>query len=168
MVDIVFLILLVLHITAIVAWMGGGVLFISVVSPSLRNMSPSSRSEFVNFTLPRYFRFITGTSIIAIVAGLILYAYITQAAASLAPSDSGLIYIQIGAVLGLIALVLVLGVAMPAGRKLVSLSNQMAKTPAENMAGQIESLSRRLSMAARIGVTLLGLTLILMIVGAEL
>src|SRR5437867_8277258 len=101
MVDIVFLVLLVLHVAAIVAWMGGGVLFLSVISPSIDNMSPSSRSEFVKFTLPRYLRFITGTSIIAIVAGIILYGYIIQATGIVAPSSSGLLSIQIGAGLGL-------------------------------------------------------------------
>ncbi len=167
MVDVVFLVLLVFHITAIVAWMGGGVLFISVVSPSVRSMSPSARSEFVKSTLPRYFRFISVSSITAIVAGLLLYGYIFQSA-TLAPTSSGLIYVQAGAVLGLLALVMVLGYAMPAGRKLVSLTNQTAKAPSENMEGQIASLQRRLTMGARLGVVLLGLTLVLMILGVEL
>src|SRR5207249_8469 len=64
MVDVLFIVLLVLHVGSIVAWMGGGALFLSVISPSLSKMSPSSRSEFVRLTLPRYFRFITGSSII--------------------------------------------------------------------------------------------------------
>ena len=168
MTDIIFLILLVFHITAIVAWMGGGVLFVSVVTPSLRDMSPSSKSEFIRSTLPRYFRFITGSSITALIAGLILYGYITVAATSLAPTSSGQIYIQVGAVLGLISLIFVLGFAMPAGRKLVSLTNQTAKAPSENMEGQMASLQRRLAMGARLGVVLLGITLVLMILGVEL
>jgi len=167
MVDVLFIVLLVLHVGSIVAWMGGGALFLSVISPSLSKMSPSSRSEFVRLTLPRYFRFITGSSIIAIVVGLILYGYITQVESSLAPSSSGLVSLQIGSVLGVIALIFVLGVAMPAGRKLVVLTSQVT-SPNENIVKQIESLQRRLTMGARLGIALLGLTLILMILGAEI
>ncbi|OLE71694.1 hypothetical protein AUF78_00860 [archaeon 13_1_20CM_2_51_12] len=167
MVDVLFIVLLVLHVGSIVAWMGGGALFLSVISPSLSKMSPSSRSEFVKLTLPRYFRFITGSSIIAIVVGLILYGYVTQVESSLAPSSSGLVSLQIGSVLGVIALIFVLGVAMPAGRKLVVLTSQVT-SPNENMVKQIESLQRRLTMGARLGIALLGLTLILMILGAEI
>ncbi len=168
MVDIVFLILLVVHITTIVAWLGGAVLFVSVVSPSLGNMSPAARGEFITSALPRYFRFVTGSSITAIVAGLLLYAYITQAATSLAPSGSGLISIQIGVVLGLVALIVLFGVAMPAGRKLVTLTKEMAKTSDEKMGGQAANLQKRIVMGGRLGVALLTLTLILMVVGAEI
>jgi uncharacterized membrane protein len=168
MTDILFLVLLVFHITAIVAWMGGGVLFVSVVTPSLRDMSPSSRSEFIRSTIPRYFRFITGSSITAIIAGLLLYGYIAQAGPPLALTVSGAIYVQTGAVLGLIALIFVLGFAMPAGRKLVSLMSQTAKASSENMEGQIASLQRRLAMGARLGVVLLAITLVLMVLGVEL
>src|SRR5205814_5621763 len=77
MADALFLVLLILHIGAIVAWMGGAALFVSVIIPSLSKMSPASRAEFIQSALPRYLRFITGSSILAITAGLILYGYIT-------------------------------------------------------------------------------------------
>src|SRR5438445_12471124 len=73
--DPTFLVLLVLHIGAIVAWMGGAALFVSVIIPSLSKMSPASRVEFIMSALPGYLRFITGSSILAIIAGLILYGY---------------------------------------------------------------------------------------------
>ena len=53
MTDIIFLTLLTLHIVTVVAWVGGALLFISVIFPSLRNMSPASRGEFMASTLPR-------------------------------------------------------------------------------------------------------------------
>ncbi len=75
--DATFLVLLVLHVGAIVAWMGGAALFVSVIIPSLSKMSPASRAEFIQSALPRYLRFITGSSILAIIAGVILYGYVT-------------------------------------------------------------------------------------------
>ncbi len=88
-------------------------MFVSVLAPSLRRMSPASRGEFTLSVLPSYMRFIGGSSIAAAVAGLALYAYITQVATSLAPSGSGLIYIQIGAVVTLIVLLIAFGVLIP-------------------------------------------------------
>src|SRR5437667_10402189 len=117
MADALFLVLLILHIGAIVAWMGGAALFVSVIIPSLSKMSPASRAEFIQSALPRYLRFITGSSILAITAGLILYGYTT-------PSGPGAIYLQAGAVLGLVVLLIALGILIPSGRKLVSLVQQ--------------------------------------------
>jgi uncharacterized membrane protein len=173
MADAVFLVLLVLHIGAIVGWMGGAALFVSVIIPSLSKMSPSSRGEFILSALPRYLRFISGTSILAIIAGLILYGYTTQVVISLAPSASGLIYIQAGAVLGLVVLIIALGILVPSGRKLISLVSQAPKPQAQPsaqdpMAPQIASLQKRMGIAGRLGAALLGIALILMVVGASI
>ncbi len=172
MVDAVFLVLLVLHVGSIVAWMGGAILFVSVVSPSLRKLSPTSRSEFLLSALPPYMRFIGGSSILSVVAGLALYTYIIQVATSLAPSTSGSIYIQAGAVVTLVVLLIAFGVIIPTGRKLVRLLNQTPKpaTPDADASktAQMASLQKRLAMGARLGVFLLTLTFIMMIVGASI
>ncbi len=172
MADPVFLVLLVLHVGSIIAWMGGATLFVSVLTPALRRMSPASRGEFVVSVIPSYMRFIGGSSIAAAVAGLALYAYITQTAPSLAPSSSGLSYIQIGAVVTLIVLLIAFGVLIPTSRKLVALLKQSQKqaTPGgdDAMSAQVASLQKRLGIAARVGVFLLGVTFILMIVGASI
>ena len=168
MVDIVFLVLLILHIGSIVAWMGGAALFVSVISPSLRSMSPAARGEFVASSMPRYMRFITGSSITAVVAGLALYAYITQVATSLAPSSSGLIYVQAGVVLALIAIIILFAVSMPTARKLAALAKQSGGASGEGAGAQLAALQKRLTMGARLGLALLMLTLILMISGASI
>ncbi len=168
MVDSVFLVLLVVHVGSIVAWMGGASLFTSVIAPSLGKMSPASRAEFIVSALPRYMRFVGGSAIVAVVAGLLLYGYTTQVATSLAPSSSGAIYVQSGAVLGLVVLIIAFGVMIPSGRKLVSLVRQMSKPQATPPAATIASLQKRLTMAGRLGVTLLALALILMVIGASL
>jgi uncharacterized membrane protein len=168
MADAVFLVLLILHVGSIIAWMGGATLFVSVLTPALRKMSPGSRGEFVVSVIPSYMRFIGGSSIAAAVAGLALYAYITQVATSLAPSGSGAIYIQIGAVVTLIVLVIAFGVLIPTSRKLVGLLKQAAPGGDSAISAQVGSLQKRLGMAARLGVFLLAVTFILMIVGANI
>ncbi len=171
MADVVFLVLLVLHVGSIIAWMGGATLFVSVLTPALRRMSPAARGEFVLSVIPSYMRFIGGSSIAAAVAGLALYAYITQVATSLAPSSSGLIYVQIGAVVTLIVLLIAFGVLIPTSRKLVELlkpQKQAAPGGDSAMSAQVAGLQKKLGMAARFGVLLLALTFILMIVGASI
>jgi uncharacterized membrane protein len=171
--DAAFLVLLVLHIGAIVAWMGGAALFVSVIIPSLSKMSPASRAEFIQSALPRYLRFITGSSLLAIIAGLILYGYVTtQTTSSFALTSPGLMYIQAGAVLGLVVLIIALGILVPSGRKFVSLTKQTTKPPAQPSAqdpnaAQIASLQKRMEMAGRLGVALLAIALILMVIGAS-
>jgi uncharacterized membrane protein len=170
MADAVFLILLILHVGSIIAWMGGATLFVSVLAPALRKMSPASRSEFILSALPQYMRFIGGSSIAAAVAGLALYAYITQVATSLEPSGSGTIYIQVGAVVTLIVLLIAFVVLIPTSRKLVRLLKQSQTAPGGDSAisAQVGSLQKRLGMAARLGVLLLAVTFILMVVGASI
>ena len=172
MADAVFVILLLLHVGSIVAWMGGATLFVSVLTPALRRMSPAARGEVVLSVIPSYMRFIGGSSIAAAVAGLALYAYITQVTTSLAPSSSGLIYVQVGAVVTLIVLLIAFGVLIPTSRKLVGLLKQSQKQAAPGgdsaMSAQVAGLQKRLGMAARLGVFLLALTFILMIVGASI
>jgi uncharacterized membrane protein len=171
MADAVFVVLLLLHVGSIVAWMGGATLFVSVIAPSLRKMSPASRGEFILSALPRYMRFIGGSSIAAAVAGLALYAYIASIGPPLAPTSSGQVLINIGAVVTLVILLIAFGVLIPTSRKLVGLLKQAQKqaTPAGDTAtsAQVASLQKRLGMAARLGVLLLAVTFILMIVGAS-
>src|SRR5260370_9176472 len=124
MADAVFVILLLLHVGSIVAWMGGATLFVSVLTPALRRISPAARGEFIVSVIPSYMRFIAGSSIAAAIADLALYPYITQVVTSLAPSNSGLVYIQAGEVVTLILLVTAFGVLIPTSRQLVGLLKQ--------------------------------------------
>jgi len=122
--------------------------------------------------LPQYVRFIGGSSITAAVAGLALYAYITQVPTSNAPSISGLFYIQLGAAITFIILLIAFAVLIPTSQKLVGLLKQSQKqaTPGGDTAtsAQVAGLQKRLGIAARVGVLLLAVTFILMIVGASI
>ncbi len=166
MVDVVFVALLVVHVGSIISWMGGALLFVSVITPSLRSMSPMSRGEFVIATLPRYFRFIQGSSIAAVLAGLALYGYMIYS--DQAPTGNSQISLSVGALIGLIAFGILFTVGVPAGKKMISLMKQMGKGPSEDLAGQVAAQQRKIAMASRLGVSLLGITLILMVLAAEL
>lgn len=168
MADLAFLILLVLHMATVVAWMGGALVFVAVVFPSLRAMPPPARGGFMVSTLPRYVDFASGSSLAATATGIALYWYSTQGVPSLAPGDTGLLAVQAGAAAGLMALITMFGVSRPSSRKMVTLSARMAATPSEGVGRQLSSLQRRSVMSGLLGLTLLGLSLVLMVVGAEL
>ena len=163
--DPVLVVLLVLHIGAVVSWMGGAILFTNIIMPSLSKMSPSSRSEFIQSALPRYIGFTAVSAIVAIVAGLSLYGYITQVATQFKPTDAGFPYVNAGAIIGLIVLIIALGVMVPSGRKFLALTKQ---APDPQTQPKIASLQKRMGIAGRLGVALLGLALILMVIGASL
>ncbi len=99
----------------------------------------------------------------------------TRPGSDVAATSSGIQAVQIGAIIGLIAILIVLGVILPTGNKLVVLAKswETAGTNSQTGTGTAEStdmqaLQRRLVMARRIGVLLLALTLITMIIGAEI
>lgn len=176
MIDVIFLVLIILHVTFIVAWMGGAVLFVSVISPATRKMSDSSRMDFVQSAIPRYVRFVAGSSAMAIIFGTILYAYSVQIAPATGPSSStGLMEIQAGALFGLIALILLFALVIPASRKLVQATKQGppprnadTMSPAATASGEIVRLQNRMRAGSGIGVLLLLLALIMMLVGATI
>ena len=165
MTDAVFLVLLVLHVGAVVSWMGGAILFVNIIVPSLSKMSPSSRSEFLQSALPRYQGFAIVSAIVAVIAGVSLYGYITTVATQYQPSQAGAPYVQTGAVIGLLVLILALGVMLPEGRKFLALTKQ---TPDPQTQPKIASLQKRMVIAGRLAVALLGIALILMVIGASL
>ncbi len=164
MADIVFLALLTVHIGSIVAWMGGAALFVSVITPSLGAMSPTARGEFVVATLPRFFRFISGSSTLAVIAGLSLYGYMIISGRP--PTPSAQASLSAGALIALIALILFYGIGRPAGKKMVGLVKQMAQGPGGDLAGQLAVQQRKAATASRIALALLGITLVMMVIGA--
>ena len=175
MADFIFLILLIIHVGAIAVWLGGGILFSSVIAPTLQNIQASARAEFLVSAIPRYVRFILASAIAAIIAGVALFGYIAQATTSLAPSGSGLIYVEAGTILGLIAFIFGAGVVYPSGMKLASVlkrgTTSTTSSPQSGVANSPNETTRlqgRLRMGASVSTGLLAITLILMLVGASI
>src|SRR5207247_8055479 len=67
---IVITILAYLHIISAMGWLGGAVLFVSVVGPGLRTLSPMARIEFLSKIGPGATRFFIGSSTATIIFGL--------------------------------------------------------------------------------------------------
>ena len=158
----------------IVAWLGGGVLFVSIITPALATISPNSRAEVVMAVLPRYARFLGLVSTGAVVAGVLLLVYISDVATSLAPSKSGNPFIGAGALFGLIALIVATGVVIPTANRLVGALKSASNKPeligepgALATASVIPGIQRRLRAGAGAAVGLLTIALILMIIGAS-
>ena len=167
--DYIFASLLVVHIIAIVGWMGAAFLFSSVLGPSLDHMEPVARSEFLVKVVPRYMRYIAMTSVLAVIFGVGLYAYAASSSALPRTGSSALLLLQAGAGMGLIALILAFVIVLPSGRTLTRLITEGRNgPPPQGQADIIIRTQQRMRMASAAISALLLLVLILMVLGATL
>jgi len=146
--------------------MGAAFLFGSVLAPSLSKMEGNARAEFLSKLIPRYTRYVFASSIVAVIFGLALYGYAFTYSRANFPSGSGLIFLQAGAGLGLIALIITLGFVMRAARKLYLLLKSSA--PGGEGGVDITSTQKKVRMGTGIVAGLLLIVLVLMVVGATL
>jgi uncharacterized membrane protein len=167
--DIIFLVLLFAHIGTVVLWMGASVLYVSVLGPSIAKLTPSSRADLVKAIGTRYERYLVRNATIAIAAGLILYAYITQVSSGLAPSSSGMPWILVGIIFGLSAYIIGIAVVLRANRALMKMMGQSAsQTGPSTPSTEMTRLQRRVAMGSGIQALLLFIALLSMVVGANL
>ena len=148
MADSILIILLSLHIGFIALWAGA--------------------AEFIIATLPLLGRFVVVASTGAVLVGIVLFGYETRIAPSLAPSSLGTIFIAAGAGVGLIAYALAIGVAYPTANKLVKALKQPkdGEKTESSIPPNIPRMQARMRMAAGAVSGLLGITLVLMVIGA--
>lgn len=167
--DIIFLALLVIHVGTVVLWMGASVLFVSVLGPSMAKLTGSIRADLFKAIGPRYESYVVRNATIAIVSGIILYAYITQVATSLAPSERGKTWLMVGIIFGLIAYIIGIVVVMRGNRALMRLMNQVspAETAPGPPSGEMGRLQRRVAMGAGLQALFLAIALVSMVVGAN-
>lgn len=172
--DVIFLALLFIHIGSIVLWMGAAVLMVSILGPGMSKLSPSSRSEFMKILGPRYVNFVIRNATVAIVAGLILYAYImgfiVPVSASLALTPSQMPWISVGILFGLVAYFIGLALVVPYNRKLFKLMDK-APIPPAGAGGpppELQALQRKIAMTSGISTLFLVLALLSMVVGANI
>ena len=170
MTDVIFLALLFIHIGTIVLWMGASILMVSVLGPGMMKLSPTTRSEFMKIIGPRFVNYVIRTATVAIVAGLVLYAYITQVSPSLAPTTSGTPWIGIGILFGLIAYAIGLAFVVRLNRKVFKLLANVP-APAAGAGGpspELQALQKRIAMTSGITALFLFLALLSMVVGANM
>ncbi len=116
MVDALIAILTYLHVISAIGWLGGAVLFLSVIAPGLRKLSPAASLEFLSKVGPQSTRFFIGAATATIVFGLALFF-------SLAGDYTSGIYG--GIVLGLVAYLVAMVVTVPGFMKADRLAKEM-------------------------------------------
>jgi hypothetical protein len=113
-------IFLYLHVLSAMGWLGGAILFVSVLIPGLRTLSPAASLEFLSKVGPRSTRFFIGAATSTVVFGLALFF-------SLQGDYTQGVYVGIG--LGLIAYVWAMAVPVRAFLKADRLAKQMLASP---------------------------------------
>jgi len=152
---IVITILAYLHIISAMGWLGGAVLFVSVVRPGLRSLSPTARLEFLSKILPGATRFFIGSSTATIVFGLALLFSFPGAFSTT---------ITVGLTLGLIAYLDAILVSIPSLRKADHLAKEMlASGQAGPPSPELAKVLKRGGIGATTVVVLLVITLIFMV-----
>ncbi len=119
------------HIFGAIGWLGGAMVFGMVIGPAMEKFSAPTRGEFVVKVVPRFTRFIEVFSIVTVVFGLLTVAvYANGDYSIMSLSNSFGLYISIGAVLAVVAIVIGLGVIIPAAHKIVKITESLMKNPA--------------------------------------
>ncbi len=152
---IVVTILAYLHIISAMGWLGGATLFVSVVGPGLRSLSPTARIEFLSKIGPGATRFFIGSSTATIVFGLgLLFSF----------SGAFSTTMTAGLALGLIAYLDAILVAIPALRKADHLAKEMlASGQAGPPSPELAKALKRGGIGVATVVVLLVITLMFMV-----
>jgi uncharacterized membrane protein len=153
---------------SVMAWFGGGVLFVSVISPGLKEISQGARTETLVSVLPRYSSYLGFSSGLAILAGIAVYGYSFVTTKSSTPFESGTIYIDSGAAAGLVAFVIVMAVIIPASKRIVAACKQPQVSSGQELKNSAPNLIQKMRAGAMVTVSILALALILMIIGASI
>jgi Na+(H+)/acetate symporter ActP len=102
-----------LHVILAMGWLGGAVLFLSVIAPGLRSLGPAASLEFLAKVGPRATWFFIGAATSTVIFGPALFFTL----AGDFPATHG---IYIGIILGLIAYLVGMIVTVPSLRQTAS------------------------------------------------
>ena len=148
-------ILAILHVVSAMAWLGAATLFVSIVAPGLRLLSPMARLEFLAKVAPKVTRFFIGVATATVVFGLALFL----------ASDVSDIPLYVGALLGLVAYAVALGVTVPAFHKADRIANQALANPQGGPPSpELGAVMKRAGMGATLVVVLVVVAAVLMVV----
>ncbi|MBO0887724.1 hypothetical protein J2P12_01345 [Candidatus Bathyarchaeota archaeon] len=167
MIDIIFLVLIFVHVVSAVLWMGAVVLFVSVLTPSMRRLTGPSRMDAMKALGPTYANYLLRNATVAVAAGLILYAWISQSSSPLPSVEVP--WIGVGIIFGLVAYIV--------GIYLFTVTRNQMKMMGQAPAGQsgagaplpdMAGAQRRMAMLAGVQALLLFIALLAMVVGANI
>ncbi len=156
-------VLLWLHIVAAIGWVGAAMIFGMVVGPALPTLNPAARSEFIVKVLPKYLRYAMIFALATPIWGVALALAMANGNFSIfAPTTQFGLFISAGAALSVVAWVVVLGVVIPSGRKVIRLTEDMMKSPG-SPSPELLGANKRMRAGATVGLVLLMAILVCMV-----
>ena len=147
-------------------WLGGALLSTFIILPVFKKWSPSTRKEFLSTFMPKWIPYMLVSSIFTLLFGFLLAYNMSNGnlGSILFHVDSWASYIEIGAILGLIAFVFAEIIIIPIGKKWASLTDALAKEGKDPYSSQeVMGLQKKLDTVASVGLVFLILTLIMMV-----
>lgn len=166
---IVLAILLLWHIGSVVVWLGSSVAFTLEFLPTLRSLDKQLKKSLFRSIFPRFSRLLGISSISTILAGLTLLGYISSDDTASMPNGWGFVFIVTGAVLGLVAIIITLGVIIPLGSRFTNKTSLETRDP-KTKEGTLdeETMFRGISSSMSAVVVILAIVLVLMVLGANI
>src|SRR5229473_2582437 len=116
----------IIHIFSAVAWVGGGIFLLSVLTPTVRDAGPDGGRFMLQLSkYGRLGRLLTVSSILTVLAGLLLYYPTTGGFNSSYLTSPNGITLTIGAIIGLLAFLHGAFVSGPITRKMEAVAKQI-------------------------------------------
>ncbi|MDH2900756.1 MAG: hypothetical protein PXY39_07265 [archaeon] len=142
-------ILLMWHVASVMTWLGSSAAFVFAIYPSLRFAPQDQKIPFYRSFLPTFSKIIGGASISTVLAGTFLFGYVSSIDTSRMPTGWNLIFISIGAVIGLVGIILTLGVILPLATKFMKQSLQDSNVSRENSLVKLQDVKEEVEATVR-------------------
>ncbi len=165
----VILVLRLMHIISGVLWVGGGILFITLLVPAFRAAGPASGAVMQNFG-PRFGKYMGVITTLTVLSGALLYSrfFIGQGARWIWTTGAGIGF-TIGAIAGITSYIIGSVVLGPTQEKIGKLSAELAAgQPNAALAAKIQSLQAYLMKAYKFDMVVLGIAVSAMAVARYL
>lgn len=141
-------------------------MFSAVIGPGLARLSAPSRGEFFVKVAPNYVKFVEIFSGLTLVFGVAMVAVLSSGGGDImSPSTSTGLYITVGAVLALVAIILAYTLIIPSAKKMVKIAEAMMKAPGPPPP-ELGIAARRLRMGTVTATVLLLVVTALMVAAA--
>lgn len=141
--------------------------FVVAIQPALGNASQDENRSFLRSFLPRYSRLLGAASISTVIAGVLLFGYVSSVSTPISPTGWSTVFALLGGVLGMIAAFLTLGVALPLTGRFLDPGAQVSNGPRYSVLDEA-SIVNALSWVMRSIVIILLFAFVLMVMGAQL
>lgn len=159
------MLLLMWHVGSVILWFGSSVTFVMAVHPSLGSLDQDQIRSYLHSFLPKFSKLLGGATVSAAVAGFFLFGYVTSVSTPMTPTGWRFVFVSIGALLGLIAALLTLGVALPLASRFLNPKSQISNGPKYSVLDEATMVGG-LNGVMRATVIILSLVFVLMMMGA--